>query len=258
MPDQALSGVGVLVTRPLSQAQDLVDAIEAHGGIATCFPVIEIVPRDAAELAASVASLQDPDVVIFVSRNAVRFGLASAANGLIAAVGPATAAAVEACGRKVDVLPSSGFDSEHLLAEPALTDVANKTVRIVRGSDGRDLIANTLRERGARVEYLSVYTRQIPEYSDAELDALESRWRAGRINVVTVMSVESAKNLEALLPTWCADQIKCGSLVAPAARVLKEALTIFPGTSAVQAAGPLASDMVNAIIELGNTAPGQS
>ena len=258
MPDQTLSGVGVLVTRPLSQAQDLADAIKERGGAAICFPVIEIIPRDATEVSASVASLRNPDIVIFVSRNAVRFGLTFAANGLIAAVGPATAAAITAAGGKVDILPTSGFDSEHLLADPALTDVANKVVRIVRGSDGRDLLADTLRERGARVEYLSVYTRQIPEYADAELDALESRWRAGEIDVVTVMSVESAQNLESLLPTWCKDRVKCGSLVAPAARVLKEALKLFPGTSAVLAAGPLASDMVDAIIELGHTAPGQS
>ena len=258
MPDRALSGVGVLVTRPQSQSQDLVEAIEARGGTAICFPVLEIIPRDPTEVAARVAALRDPDIVIFVSRNAVRFGLSCAARGLVAAVGPATAAALEESGRKADILPASGFDSEHLLAEPVLQDVTDQVVRIVRGSDGRELLANTLRKRGALVEYLSVYTRRIPRYSDLELNALETRWRAGDVDVVTVMSVASAQNLEALLPQWCKEQLNRGSLVAPAARVLKEALKTFPGTSAILAAGPLASDMVDAIIELGHTAPGQS
>lgn len=255
MTEQALSGVGVLVTRPLSQTSELVNAIEAQGGTAICFPAIEIVPRDDAKIAAESAALQHPDIVVYVSRNAVRYGLAQAGDALVAAVGPATAAALEAAGHNVDVLPAAGFDSEHLLAEPALTNVADKVVRIVRGSAGRDLLADTLRARGAQVDYLSVYERQLPNYSDAELNALESRWRAGEINVVTVMSAETARNLHTLLPNWCVEQLSRGLLVAPAARVLKEVLKCFPGSATKLAAGPLADDMIDAIIALGHTAP---
>jgi uroporphyrinogen-III synthase len=46
MPDRPLQGVGVLVTRPRTQATELVDAIEAQGGMAYCFPVIEIAAFD--------------------------------------------------------------------------------------------------------------------------------------------------------------------------------------------------------------------
>ena len=119
MADQALADVGVLVTRPTHQALDLAEAIEARGGTAICFPVIDIVARDAAETVAAAAALRDPDVVIYVSRNAVQFGLSYAAAASIGAVGPATAGAIEAAGRQVDIKPASGFDSEHLLAEPA-------------------------------------------------------------------------------------------------------------------------------------------
>jgi uroporphyrinogen-III synthase len=258
MPDKALAGIGVLVTRPAAQASELIEAIEAHGGSAVHFPVIDIVPRDASEIEASAALLGDPDIVVFVSRNAVEYGLSYAAGGLVAAIGPATAAAIQAAGRNIDIQPVAGYDSEHLLAEPDLLQVAGKLVRIVRGSDGRELLADTLRERGAQIEYLSVYSRNIPEYDATELAELERRWRETPVDVITIMSVESVRNLATLLPNSCRAQLDGSSLVAPAARVLKVALDTFPGTAATLAVGPQAGDMVNAIIALGQTAPGHT
>ena len=75
MTDGDLAGIGVLVTRPADQAAPLADEIEAAGGRAIRFPAIEIVPRPDADIANDAASLQQPDVVIFVSVNAVRFVL---------------------------------------------------------------------------------------------------------------------------------------------------------------------------------------
>ena len=75
MPDRPLQGVGVLVTRPRTQATELVDAIEAQGGTAYCFPVIEIAAFDELDVRNSVARLGKPDIVVFVSRNAVEHGI---------------------------------------------------------------------------------------------------------------------------------------------------------------------------------------
>ena len=258
MPERTLKGVSVLVTRPAAQAQELVDGIEHYGGEAIRFPVIQIVPRDDASVAVEVAALQDPDVVILVSRNAVQYGLPFVANGKVAAIGPATTAALNAAGCRVDIQPAAGFDSEHLLIEPGLNDVAGKIVRIIRGNGGRELLAETLRQRGAHVEYLSVYSRETPDYSRLQLEDVEARWREVGIDAVTLMSVESVQNLSTLLPTWCKNQLHRSSLVAPAARVLKVALETFPGSSATLAAGPQTSDIIDAIISLGQTAPGHS
>jgi uroporphyrinogen-III synthase len=258
MPDMPLAGISVLVTRPAEQASELVVEIEANGGRAICFPAIEVIPRDPAEIEASAAALGNPDIVVFVSRNAVKYGLEYSANGLVAATGPATAAAIQASGHSIDIQSEAGYDSEHLLAEPSMQNVTGKLVRIVRGNDGRELLADTLRQRGAEIEYLAVYSRNVPEYSAAELADLERRWREHGIDVVTVMSVETVQNLAALLPQSNREQLDGSLLVAPAARVLKVALDTFPGTVAAQATGPHASDMVKAIIELRQTAPGQS
>jgi uroporphyrinogen-III synthase len=257
MTNDELAGVGVLVTRPSHQSRDLVEAITARGGDVVPFPVLQIEPRDRQSVVNDVCKLHDPDIVIFVSPNAVRHGLAYAGAARIAVIGPATARAIEAAGRHVDICPSAGFDSEHLLAETALQEVSGQCVRIVRGDGGRELIADTLRDRGATVEYLPVYSRQIPDYSHSEQDDLERKWRAGAINVVTVMSVESLINLIAVLPAWCAAELRDTPLVTPATRVIKEALERLPGIATTLARGPQARDMVDAIIACTKNQPGQ-
>ena len=256
MDNLPLQGVGVLVTRPRTQAGELVSAIEAAGGSAFCFPVIEIVALDENTVAANAAEFGKPDIVVFVSRNAVEYGLRHSGGGKIAVIGPATAAAIQAAGRVVDIQPATGFDSEHLLDEPAFRDVDGKHVRIIRGGKGRELLADELTARGAIVDYLSVYERRLPDVTPQTLADIESRWRQRRINAITVMSVQSLQNLVALLPAWCESQLESTPLVTPAGRVLKEVLDRYPASRAVLASGPQASEMVDAIIALQKTEPG--
>ncbi len=250
MADGSLTGTGVLVTRPRTQATELVAAIEQHGGQAFCFPVIEIVSHDPQVIRNDAAEQASPDIVIFISRNAVEHGIPYTDGALIAAIGPATADAIRAAGRVVDIQPSGGYDSEQLLAEAPLQDVSGKHVRIIRGSQGRELLAEELRARGATVDYLSVYERRLPDVDLDTLTELERRWRQGAIDVITVMSVESLTNLARILPEWCAAQVASTPLVTPSGRVLKETLDRYPASRPALAAGPGADDMVQAIIAL--------
>jgi len=256
--DGKLAGVGVLVTRPKHQATALVDAIEEKGGSALCFPAIEIVARDDESISADADALRSPDIAIFVSPNAVQNGLSWVGSATIAVIGPATAAAIEAADRKIDIRPTSGFDSESLLAQFDARQMQGKVVWIVRGNGGREHLADTLRERGATVEYLPVYSRRPPKYSVSELDQLEKSWRSGEVNVVTAMSVETLTNLISLLPDWCRSQLAQTPLVTPATRVIKKALELVPGIPATLARGPQAFDMVRAIVDCAVTTPGHS
>jgi uroporphyrinogen-III synthase len=247
MADAPLEGVGVLVTRPEAQAGDLVAAIEAAGGHGIVFPVIEIAPRSPQEIEADLARQANPDIVIFVSRNAVEHGLAWAGDGVVAAVGPATAAAIEAAARVVDIRPASGFDSESLLEEPALKDVRGKTIRIIRGNGGRELLATTLRARGATVDYLEVYARRLPEHAESDVEDVTGKLESREIAAVVVMSVESLRNLLALLPKSSHGAFAETRLVTPAARVIKEIRDRLPGCPAALADGPGADAIVRAI-----------
>lgn len=258
MPESALQGVGVLVTRPRAQAAGLVAAIEQEGGSAYCFPVIDIAALDPTVVSAAAGRLPEPDIVIFISRNAVEYGLQYTGGSRIAVIGPATAEAVAAAGHIVDIQPATGFDSEHLLAEAELQSVAGKEIRIIRGDTGRELLAKELTERGANVSYLSVYQRRVPAADAESLASLEARWRAGDISIITVMSVQSLHNLVTLLPGWCREQLATTPLVTPSGRVLKEALDLFPASRPILAAGPQSHAMVQAMIALHRTDSGQN
>lgn len=256
MTDSPLQGVGVLVTRPRAQAAELIDLIQNRGGNAICFPVIDIVPREHSAIAADAATLPKPDIALFVSRNAVAHGLSFAEDAIKGATGPATASAIQSHGHAVDIQPTSGFDSEHLLVEPALQDVAGKSIRIIRGTGGRGLLAETLRARGATVDFLPVYERRLPACSAELLAEVEGAWRNGGIHAITVMSVQTLKNLLEILPDWCRQQIESVPLVTPAARVIKEALDLCPAARTVLASGPQAAEMLDAIIATLRTDPG--
>lgn len=254
MSDSPLAGRRILVTRPEHQANELVTAIGDAGGEAIRFPVIEIIGRSKETIAQDLASQPTPDVCIFVSPNAVNHGLATVRGGLsastaIAAVGPSTTAAIEASGTGVSISSDVGFDSEHLLAHPALNDVQGKNILIVRGERGRELLAETLTRRGANVSYLSVYRRELRQASTAELDALETTWRDKGIDCVTIMSVETLENLLQQLSPASLEQLRKTRLVAPGARVIQTAMELVPGIPVISASGPQTADMLNALID---------
>jgi uroporphyrinogen-III synthase len=244
-----LAGSAVLITRPKHQAGELVDAVEAAGGEAIVFPVLRIEGRDRREIETDAQGLPAADIVIFTSRNAVEhgFGLHAGGPSRIAAIGPATARAIETAGGKVDIAPGSGFDSENLLQSPQLQDVAGRNVRIVRADTGRELLADTLKERGARVDYLAVYRRLPAKPSRDELQRLKACWRRGDIRAVVVMSVESFEHLNALLPADLRDSLRGTPLVTPSRRVIQTIAEKIPGSPAFLASGPQAADMLRAL-----------
>ena len=162
----ALAGRGILVTRPAHQAEGLCALIEAAGGRALRFPVLEIRPAaDVAAVQAGLGRLAESDLAVFVSANAVNCTLDTLAprpwpaDVRIAAVGAATARALEDRGLHVTHCPETGFTSEALLALPALRDMSGRRVLILRGDGGREQLRETLTARGAQVDYLEVYQR---------------------------------------------------------------------------------------------------
>ena len=62
--------------------------------------------------------------------------------------------------RPVEIMPQATYNSEGLLAHPLLQNVSAKNITIFRGIDGCNLLAKTLCERGAQVEYAEVYQRR--------------------------------------------------------------------------------------------------
>jgi len=192
------------VTRPADQGSSLCLKIEALGGEAIPFPAVVIEP-----LAEPVLVSTDPrpgphayDVVIFVSQNAVAQGLKSTPltpDTQVAAIGKSTAAALIAAGIQPTIVPERGFTSEDLLDHPGLQAGAARHVLIVRGGAGREVLESTFAERGIEVDCLEVYRRTMPPTDAQAVAAIEARWHAGEIDVVTLTSGEILANLVAML-----------------------------------------------------------
>jgi uroporphyrinogen-III synthase len=198
----ALSGLGVLVTRPEMQAMPLCRLLEAQGASAYRFPAIDIRPsvdRDAQQ--ASIGPLQKFDVIIFLSANSVRFGAAlldQRRDLNLAAVGPATLRALNQAGYRVPILPSKGFDSEGLLEHPRLQNLKGQRVLTVRGVGGRELLEQMLEQRGAVVTACAVYERHPSTPDLASLKAVAQLLQANALHVITATSLEIAKSLLAI------------------------------------------------------------
>lgn len=198
-----LTGCAVLVTRPREHAPALLSRLGELGATAVALPTLEIesLPLEP-PLVEALREAVAADWLVFVSRIAVREGLARFAElGLtisprsaLAVVGPGSAAALTEAGLAVRLQPLAGFDSEALLeAKEFSTEyVAGKSVVICRGAGGRELLAETLRERGATVRFAELYRRRVPQIDAAP--ALK-RWLGQPRRLVVVTSVQGLTNL---------------------------------------------------------------
>lgn len=197
-----LAGWNVLVTRPDGQGDALAALIAEAGGEPLLTPLLAIAPVEHPDAALRLLhSAEAWDWLIFISANAVRHAIRlegwQTPTARIAAVGEATAAALEAAGLRVDLVPYPQFNSEALLADPRMQAVAGQRILIVRGEGGREHLADALRERGGEVAYAEVY-RRMPVLATAFAPALEQLKR-GDCEAIVVTSGEALTHLRNLL-----------------------------------------------------------
>jgi uroporphyrinogen-III synthase len=189
-----LAGMRVLVTRPVRQASGLCALIEAWNGHAVRLPTLEIAAGGTSADRERLARAHDYDLLIFVSANAVEHAAPHLPHPLattVAAVGRATAAALQRLGCTKVLTPAGRADSEALLSLPALQVMAGRRILIVRGEGGRALLGDTLAARGGIVDYAEIYRRIVP---NSDPQTLLDRW-PDAVDVVTVTSGEALANL---------------------------------------------------------------
>lgn len=225
-----LAGRTIVVTRPQAQAAPLAEAIAEAGGRPLIFPLLDISPAtDPRPLAEAAARLADYRLAVFVSPNAVAHALpALLAHGpwpaglMPAAVGPGTVKVLAAAGIAGCIAPTERFDSEALLELPELAPdrVHGRRIAIFRGDGGRELLADTLRQRGASVDCVTCYRRTGPGDGVAPLLAA---WRAGRLDALTVSSSEGLRYLVDLLDAEGRTFLQKTPLFVPHARIADNA-----------------------------------
>jgi uroporphyrinogen III methyltransferase/synthase len=204
-PDRPLAGRSVVVTRPREQAASLIEALEALGASVLLAPTIRIEPRPLDDdVAAVLRELAAYQLVVFTSANAVRVFAGYLARGtddggmaagpVVAAVGPATAAALEKHGLACHLVPDE-YVAEGLLDafEEQAAPVAGARVLIPCARDARDVLPETLRKRGAVVDVLHIYDT----VAAGELAVPAAQVEAA--DYITFTSASTARRLAVLL-----------------------------------------------------------
>jgi len=158
----------LLNTRPLKQGVALTQwCLEHHIECLNC-PALEIVFKPLNEFESS-----QWDKLIFISANAVQGFVQSEAvqtqlsqikNLPIYAIGRATACALSQQHLSPESLNQTQFDSEHFLQQAEFQDLRGQTLALIKGKGGRAVLAETLKQRGAKVLEYEVYQRQTASF----------------------------------------------------------------------------------------------
>lgn len=205
-----LLGKGVVVTRAREQASGLAAQLTELGADVVQFPTIAIRPlEDYSELDTIVAAIAEGDAyhwLIFTSVNGVRFFWrrllragwdARILGGVrVAAIGPATAAALRERGIVPDFVPDR-YVAESVAQGLLERGVAGRRVLLPRAREAREVLPDVLRKAGALVDVIPVY-ETVPAAVRRE-DVLE-RLAEGRIHCVTFGSSSTVENFLSLIP----------------------------------------------------------
>ena len=196
-----LFGLGVVITRPERQADDLAKLLAAEGARPIAFPTIAIEPpSDWSELDAALAELESYQWLIFTSANGVRFffermqqkgkDMRDLKGIKICCIGPATARQLEDRGIRVDLVPEE-FIAEGILKSFAAMDIQGMNILIPRAEKARDILPRTLKAQGARVTVATAY-RTVN--SGRKKEELAGRFAAGEVDVITFTSSSTVTN----------------------------------------------------------------
>jgi len=225
-----MQGRSILVTRPKHQAQHLLSELTRLGAVPIELAAIEI--REVALSATEkqkIIDLDRYDAIVSVSANAANLGLQWAdqywpqlpSHILWYAVGEATAKALATFGVDAQVA-AGGADSEALLELPSLQKLDGQRILLLKGMGGRELLAQTLRARGAEVDSLELYRRDKVQYDNAQLSAQIGEQLPDVILATSVAILESL--YEMLAP--CYDNLISVNLVVASERIAQAAATL--------------------------------
>lgn len=198
---QPLFGMGVVITRPERQADDLARLLAAQGASSIAFPTIAIEPpKDWHDLDYAIDQLESYHWLIFTSANGVHFfferlrekgrDVRDLKGIKICCIGPATAGQIEARGIRVDMVPDE-FIAEGLLKSFAAMDLSGKKILIPRAAKARDVLPEGLKKQGAEVDVVTTYQTVNSGRKKEELAKLID---AGDVDVITFTSSSTVNN----------------------------------------------------------------
>jgi uroporphyrinogen-III synthase len=223
--DKRLDGLRVLVTRARHQSDSMSDQLQQLGAEVVCLPMIEILPPESWEpFDKATNDLPKYDWIIFASANAVnsffarlnsdprRCGTCHAKWPRFATIGPKTTQALREHGLQ------ASYQAEEFVAESFAAGFPTPhDVRVLwpKTNIGRTLIADELTKAGARVEMVHCYRTALPTDAEEIARELHALLQDQAIDVITLASSQTAKNMRLLLNMVSSDD-ELPSLLSPA------------------------------------------
>ena len=194
-----LSNKTILVTRPAGREKHLCQLIKQAGGNVIHYPVINIQPpSDIEQLKLLRDCLPDFTMAIFISPTAVEqsqiYFPALPEHLKVVSIGSKTSRKLEAQNIAVDI-EAPEHNTESLLNTSAfqIPEIQGQRILIFRGSGGRALLGDTLIKRGAQVQYVETYRRELPPQQPLNRQQLHS------LDAITISSNEGLDNLLTLI-----------------------------------------------------------
>lgn len=188
----------VLNTRPAESAQTLNKALHDAGFIPVTMPGLTITPVSDDWLSA-IVPLTQAQQAIFISPNAVTYcfdylnkhHIVWPKTIRVTAIGTATATRLAIYGIPVCQVPSIAT-SEHLIELDSFQSIQHQTIFLFKGCDGRELIAQSLLEKGAKLIPVRVYCTHKAIIPTEQIDFL---WQNNAIDTIVFTSAQALQNI---------------------------------------------------------------
>jgi len=202
-----LFGKRFLVTRAVHQAGSLAAILRDEGAQPILAPTIRLAPAtDLGPLRDAIAGLNRYDWLLFTSSNSVDIvrstieeaGLDLRALGgvKVCAIGDKTRLALRSHGIVADLVPKDAR-AEGVIAELRPLLVEGSRVLLPRAEIARDVLPDSLREAGAKVDVVAVYRNLPPE--PKEVERIRTLVDPGESDAVLFTSSSTVRNLVELL-----------------------------------------------------------
>ena len=210
-----LQGLCILVTRTHEQAGTFIEQLRALGAIPVEFPTIRIVPpEDWEQLDTALRRLcgngiDNYDWLVFTSANGVRicfdrlrdlgYDAQAVGNVRVAAIGPATAAALATYGLHADLVPgeyiaegiaNALIDDARKRGEP----FAGKKVLVARAAEARNVLVAELQQAGAIVDVEVAYRTTGVSHDDTQGREVLRMLETKRLDMLTFTSSSTVRN----------------------------------------------------------------
>ena len=199
-----LFGRTILITRPVTQTDQITSLLEGNGAEVISFPTVEIVPiHPNTDLELAIQQLSRYNWIIFTSSNAVEiftqalrnqgFDCRALAFTKVCAVGEKTAQILESYGIVADFIPTKSTGE---VIGRELPRVKKQQILLPRSKIGRREIFDQLQQRGAIIKDLPIYETVRPDHAGRidQIRVIQKRLANGEIDMAIFTSPSTLNN----------------------------------------------------------------